>query len=235
MHYNHHAQSTSPKKRLLKRSLLVSLLLGVILLLLFVWLDSRKSTAVDDSKNLGQSYDISKTQEVKKEFDEILYKFTLPADWELLKRNENKLFNTNEYHSTKQFEDGKRMTVYVDTIPEENPLNILQPVEAVGPKMTLRTPSARCEEFTKGTESKVQGGRAIDQVKAKWDSIDFFCETSTYRHVVGIGEPKSGKLGVTLLSGDGKTTRRIFILYYDATGKPNDQILQEAVTSFTLK
>jgi hypothetical protein len=234
MHYNHHALPRSPSRRMARKVFIGIVILASSVVSLLVWFDSRRDTSVDDSKNLGQSYEIQKPLEETKTFDEELYSISLPTDWELYRRNENNLFKTNEYRATKSLEDGRTLTVYMDSMPDNFALKLLLPVDVTGDRLAHRPVSSRCEEFTKGAEDRIRDGRAVDVVQAKWDNVEFTCETSAYRFVVGIGEPKTGKLGAMIRSSDG-TEHMIFIVYQDATGRPSEQILIDALNSFKMK
>jgi hypothetical protein len=163
-----------------------------------------------------------------KAFDEKLYSFMLPNDWEKFNL-ENAPVGSLSWRNTKDNRGVRVITVYTDASVADLAVNRALPLQSSDDHfMITGDVSDNCVNFTTGQA----GGK--EKIPAKWQTVDFICDTGNkYRNVVGIGAPGE-PTGVALT---GKTTGKhsIFITYTDSSPNFNASDFGEMIKSFRLK
>lgn len=228
--YNHRA---------VKRHHIVGIVLGISILiisaivLLIMW-DMRRSqsTGVEGtSRVVGQVVgEDSATQAI----DHELFSFTLPADWKELKRVNLSTERSITWASTKANDSARELTIYIDTIPSDMPVNRLLPVTVQGNKLSPGTVSANCATFTQGGNSNVQASSQLKPTQARWEGVDFICNlTNVVLNHVGVGS--GAAINTVPIVGPSKGAHKYFFLYNDQNIQPNYTILSDALSSFIAK
>jgi hypothetical protein len=161
-----------------------------------------------------------------KRFDERLFTFELPGDWEAFKPAES-IAGTQSWRNTAGSKGVRVVTVYTDAAVQELAVNRILPVQVVGEKMSVAGDlSDNCVNFTKPTGTgKVQG---------KWQGVEFLCDTGNYvRNVAGVGA--AGGINSVKLTGPTAGQHSIFITYTDNSPNPDYEVFTAMVQSFRLK
>ncbi len=229
--YGHGTSKRRPRK-------ILFVVFGSIALLLIlagvVLLDLRKNT---DSSIKGESRVVSQvfsdnTQKI--DIEEPFYTFELPADWKEIKRNENAMYDNVTWQATAKDKQNRFLTIYVDRIPTDLPINRIVTVRAVGPSLNHNDVSDNCANFTVGG---TQDGKIISGSKpipTKWNKVDFLCNLpQAVDNQVGTGA--EGSRNSVTVTGPTKGTHTYFFVYIDRNFQPDYTILYDALSSFSAK
>lgn len=122
----------------------------------------------------------------------------------------------------------RRIDIYIDNVPTSLAVNRLLPVQANSDQLVpLGSVSDNCVDFTTPTAQSAQTG----SIDAKWNGVDFECDTGNYeRDVVAIGSSS----GPITLTGPKYGAHRILLTYTDNTTQPDFSIFNSVVESFRL-
>ena len=164
-----------------------------------------------------------------KQFDDKLYSFSLPGDWEKFTMTDA-LAGSQSWRNTKDNKGVRVITIYTDADLRTMAVNRALPVEAAIDRFQLQGDvSDNCVSFTNQQPDNGQG-----RVAAKWEGTDFICDTANrFRNVVGISGNAS-PLGLPL-SGATSGKHSIFITYTDSTVNFNAYDFTNMIKSFRMK
>ncbi len=166
--------------------------------------------------------------------DEALFTFELPGDWEEFERRSTDSQNSITWQEVTEGQAGRVLTLYIDAIPAEVPVNRLLPVTAQGPRLTFGTVSDPCYTFTGEGTANVREAVNLRPAPAKWQGVDFLCNlTNPVTNIVAtgsIGVPT----GTDIVGLNGESHRYLFV-YNDQNIQPKYSILINAIRSFTAK
>jgi hypothetical protein len=169
-----------------------------------------------------------------KAFDQQLFTVSLPNDW-LLKEHTTEPYNLYSFQATKKNADNRFLEIYVDKLPPDRPYNRLMPVSVDNNKIIVTgSVSDNCTTFTGPQGANQAAAPKVDSLPAKWQGVDFKCDMANYsRNVVGVGAAAAGSKLPLLGATSGKHT--FYFIYIDHNVNPDYQILEEALSSLTLK
>ena len=171
---------------------------------------------------------VSDNRPKPKQFDEKLYSFMLPGDWEKFPLPDA-LPNSLSWRNTKGNKGVRVITVYADAPLRDMAVNRALPVEATGERFMLGGDvSDNCINFT----THQPGG--TEKIAAKWQGTDFICDIGNrYRNVVGLSGAGAAQ-GVQLTGATtGKHT--IYITYTDSSANFSAYDFSEMIKTFRLK
>jgi hypothetical protein len=122
----------------------------------------------------------------------------------------------------------RRIDIYIDNVPSSLAVNRLLPVQVNQDQLQPQgVVSDNCTDFTTPTAQSAQTGT----IDAKWNGVDFLCDTGNYeRDVVAIGSA-SGPISLT---GPKTSTHKILLVYTDNTTQPDYSIFTAIVESFRI-
>lgn len=173
-------------------------------------------------------------QNTDKTFTQGGFSVTLPNDW-VLKEHTSTPYESFSWQAGKKGADNRWLTIYVDTMPTSMAFNRLQPVSIANNRLLISGPiSDNCTAFTGSQGAMKPSKPGIDTLPTKWQDVNFLCDMGNFtRNVVGVGTDDSG-VQVPLMSSNGSRHAFMFV-YTDHNANPDYQILEKALTSFTLK
>ncbi|HEX7368188.1 MAG TPA: hypothetical protein VF261_00845 [Candidatus Saccharimonadales bacterium] len=160
--------------------------------------------------------------------NEPLFSISLPADWRPRVNNDIPK-PTYSWHGTTKEDNTRWLNVYVDDIPANLAVNRVLPIQGSGDKIIVASAvSDNCVTFT--------GAPAGNQnsFPAKWQGINFLCDTGNYtRDVVGTSSPDG--VNTVVLSSADEGTHQFFFTYTDNSSSPDYSIFTDALETFHLK
>jgi hypothetical protein len=153
-----------------------------------------------------------------KTFDTAEFHMELPNDW-VLKEHQTNPYNLYAYQAGNKGADNRWVEIYVDAVPPK-PVNRLRLATITnGVLAPTDQMSDNCYESA--------GNKPVAQQTFK--GVNFQCDVADYsRNVVGVGAVGQGTV---LKLGGHKFT----ILYIDHNVRPSYQILDDMLTSFSVK
>jgi hypothetical protein len=167
-----------------------------------------------------------------KNFDNRLFSLDLPNDWEAT-IVEGAPAGSQSWRNTANNKGVRLITLYLDAVPANFAINRVVAVEPVENHLTvLGDVSDNCINFT--TADKQASAATAGKAPAKWQNVDFICDTGNYiRNVVGTGSAKS--LNAAKLTGASGGPHNVFFTYTDNSSSPNFGIFTAMLQSFKLK
>lgn len=157
--------------------------------------------------------------ETHKTFDTPEFHMELPVDW-VLKEHQTIPYNVYTYQAGEKTADNRWFDIYADNVPSAKAVNRLQPaVFTESGLMATGQISDNCYELAGNKPAAAQ----------TYMGISFTCDVQDYtRNVVGVGV--AGK-GTTVALGGHK----FVITYTDHNVRPNYQILEDMLKTFSVK
>jgi hypothetical protein len=229
--YGHKSGKRRPRKALFilaSSVLLVGLIVGVIAL----DLRSHISPEVEGESRVVSQV-LSDNSQVKT-IEEPLFKLELPADWKEIGRNQNNLYDSISWQAGIKGQDNRYLTIYVDRIPLDYPVNRLLPVKAQGNEISFSDLSDKCETFTAGGTTNAARAASLQPALSKWREVDFMCNLPRFTdNEVGTGTP--GAKNSVSITGPVRGTHKYFFVYTDRNFQPDYNIFYEVLRSFRAK
>ncbi len=225
------------RKRRPRKALLVIVLstfiLGIIGGVIYIDIKRRVSPTVEgDARVVSQ---VLSEAVLHYTIDEPLYTFELPGDWEEVERRNTRNENSITWQATREGHDNRMLTLYVDTIPSDKPLNRLLPIKAQGNGINYANVSDNCATFTDGGTLNTREAVKKRPSPAKWQEVNFICNLeNVVDNVVGTGTVGS-PVNTTSIRGVSGGEHTYFFVYIDRNIQPNYSILYEALASFRAK
>jgi len=171
------------------------------------------------------SYDQTKQQRI----DEPYFTMSIPASWKVGSINAEAPKPMYIWQGTVGEDKNRWISVYVDASLQSLAVNRAVHIQAAGSTINvIGTTSDNCTSFT-GAASSTTG-----KSPAKWETIDFLCDSGNYeRDVVGTVSP-DGLNNVNLV-GTSKGSHRYFFTYTDNSNQPDFSIFTDALKSLKAK
>lgn len=229
--YGHKLAKRRPRKALLV--MLVSIALaGLIGGIVFLDLRKHVSPSIEgESKVVSQVLSENSHGVV---VNEPFFSIELPEDWKETGRNTSGLYNSVSWQATLKGKDNRYLTIYVDRLPTDMPVNKLIAVRAQGNGLTFSDVSDNCANFTVGGS---QDSRVIATSKpapTKWNKVDFLCNLPrAIDNEIGTGS--EGTPNSVTVTGASQGTHKYFFLYTDRNFQPDYSIFYNVLKSFTAK
>ncbi len=161
-----------------------------------------------------------------------LFKFDLPDDWEPVQLADQPT-GSRSWHNTKLNKGVRIITLFMDSVPANYAINRAVAIQPETNRMTVSGDvSDNCINFT-GSDKTAQAS-ATGKAPAKWQGVDFICDTGNYvRNVVGTGS--AGSINATKLVGSTAGAHSVFFTYTDNSSSPNFSIFTDMLQTFELK
>ena len=171
---------------------------------------------------------ISYQERQTKAFTEPLFTINLPTDWQAIPPTNDPPQPTYTWHGTSKENSARMLNIFLDKDVSTLAVNRELYVQANGSAITvLGDVSDNCTTFT-GTATATHGS-----TPAKWQGIDFLCDSGNYeRDVVGVASPDG--LNRLILSGT-SGNHHFFFTYIDNSASPDYSIFTNALKSLKLK
>lgn len=226
--YGHKSGKRRPRKALVILAcsvMLVSLIGGLI------YFDLRKQVS---SEVQGESRVVSQVLSGNANqitIDEPFFTMELPADWKETGRNTNNLYTSISWQAGIKGKDNRFLTLYIDRIPLDYPLNRLLPVRAQGNELSFGDLSDNCSNFTAGGTFDANKAAGLPPTKSKWQRVDFMCNLPRFiDNEIGTGTPEA--MNSVTVTGPVQGTHKYFFVYTDRNFQPDYNIFYDVIRSF---
>ncbi len=232
VHYRYDHQPVKTNRlRLIGTVAGVLVVIGVIAGFLIMDIRRNKSPAVSGQSTVQQlQSESAQTQTVSESF----FTFQLPSDWKETGRKKTATENSITWQATKKNEENRYLTLYIDTIPANKPINRLMPVKAEGNGLMVGDVSEKCETFTVGGTQNAQDAQKLKPAPAKLRDVNFICNLpGIVDNEIGSGSPEG--INVVSVTGETSGTHKYFFLYTDRNIQPNYGIFVNVLESFKAK
>ncbi len=214
--------------RLLIVGLLAVILVGVVA---YAYLQFRTDTQVVIKNSPGSTHPLVIPNAKTKHIDQGLFAFDVPADWKLIK-HDTAAYSSYSYQSTLANADNRYLDIYIDKLPRTLAVNKAVKVQSQGSTLTHGEVSENCITYTTGSPRTAGGSQPLT-VAAKWDGVDFLCDTdNTLRNVVGTSAP--GTINQVILAGQTGGSHPLFFVYTDNNATPEYSIFYNILESFVV-
>lgn len=155
----------------------------------------------------------------------------LPQDWEQFTPADTKP-GSYSWRNTAGNKGVRVITAYVDgNIPKDLAVNRVLAVQGEEDRIILRgSVSDNCTNFVASGRMPHSGS---GKEPARWDGVQFTCDTANYvRNVVGISSPE----GPNMVKLTGKSgAHQVFLTYNDAGATPDHSIFTSAIESLRVR
>lgn len=166
--------------------------------------------------------------------NEELFSLSLPEDWKELERADTAVERSITWVATKENQDARWLTLYIDKIPPEIAVNRLLPVTIRGTGLVLGDVSDNCATFTEGGSLNVNEAAKLRPTVAQWQEVKFICNLpAVIDNEVGVSTSQG--INTITMSGAKGGEHTYFFLFTDHTIQPNYTILKNAIESFRVK
>ena len=164
-----------------------------------------------------------------RDFENEYFKITLPATWVDLGRKNPFAYEVYyEFQNTQKDYENRWLRVYVDTIPANQAVTKILPVEVVDNRLVPGQVSDSCRNFSGAPASS---GQANSQNwLATWQGVEFYCDMNPAENFIGTASQEEG-YGVTLVNLDG-SNHRYFIAYINHNNNPDSNFIIDVVNTF---
>jgi hypothetical protein len=176
---------------------------------------------------------IHDTRTTTKHIDDQLFSFDVPRDWEATQVS-GLTAGSKSWQNTKDNKGVRVITLYMDNIPANFAVNRVVALRAESGRLFVDgSVSDNCTNFT-GTSVASGPNAGNGKAPAKWQGVNFICDTGNYlRNVVGTGSIDG--LNTVKLTGQNVGAHNVFITYTDNSASPNFGIFTDMLQSFKLK
>jgi hypothetical protein len=209
-HYGHKPAKRRPRKALV---VLVCSLMLVGLAVGIIYADLRKhvSSGVEgESKIVNQVLSDSINQIT---IDEPNYTLELPSDWKETSRNVNNTYISITWQATTKTKDNRWLTLYMDKIPFDTPVNRLVAVSAQGSTLKFSDVSDNCANFTVGGTFNTSIATTLKPTLTKWNKVDFICNLPEVTDNE-IGTGAEGTINSVTVAGPSRGCTQVFLCVY---------------------
>jgi len=208
-------------------SLVVTSLLAITVLMLINQTTKKIKIITGPTEQVGvvTANPSSSTTTVNEQY----YTFSLPIQWKKIKVVANQLENSITWESFMPNATNRYLTIYSDPIPTNYPVNKELPLQAHGTNLSFGALSDNCANFT-----STGGTRPIVPVLAKWQDVNFYCNSPNYvDNQVGTGTV--GAINSVEITGPFSGVKHYFFLYIDRNTSPDYSIFYSILNSFQAK
>ena len=229
--YGHRVEKRRPRKALLVLACSI-VILGILGGM--VYLDIRKHvspTVEGESRVVSQVLSDNAQQIV---VDEPFFTLELPGDWKETGRNTNNLYTSISWQATTKGKENRYLTLYIDRIPTDLPVNRLVALKAQGSGLNFSDVSDNCANFTVGGTFDTSVAARSRPAPTKWNKVDFMCNLP---RVIDneIGTGSEGSRNSVTVTGPSGATHKYFFLYTDRNFQPDYNIFYDVLRSFKAK
>lgn len=206
---------------------------GVFGVIIIIALFAAKHFLTSETKldNTGPAIvtDVSYEQTKLQAVDAATFTMKIPASWKLSSIVAEDPRPSYIWQGTVAEDKNRWISVYVDKQLANFAVNRAIHILANGSNLSvIGSTSDNCTSFTGVT------GSTTGKSPAKWESIDFICDSGNYqRDVVGTVSPDG--LNNINIAGTLKGPHRYFFTYTDNSNQPDYTIFSEALRSFKAK
>jgi hypothetical protein len=170
------------------------------------------------------SFDQTKTQRL----DMPYFTMNIPASWKLSSINAEDPKPKYIWQGTIGEDKNRWISVYVDTSLANFAVNRAVHIQSDGPSITvIGSTSDNCISYTGASKSQAM-------TPAKWEGIDFICDSGNYERDV-VGTVSSDGMNNINMTGPTKGVHRYFFTYTDNSHQPDYSFFSEALKSFKAK
>ena len=165
--------------------------------------------------------------------DEPSFRIKIPHDWKETERIDSANSYGIHWELFAENTAGRELTVFIDRIPSDKPVNKLLPVTVSGNKLVRGQLSDNCEKFTIGGDANTRSTVQQSPIVSKWGNVNFICNLPRILdNEVGTGSPEAiNTVSVTGESG----THKYFFVYRDLNIQPKYEIFYNILDSFEAK
>jgi hypothetical protein len=159
--------------------------------------------------------------------DEPFFTMKIPKTWQQTSYINNADQYTISWMDKNQADDTRWLTIYIDKILPNIPINNLLPIKVHGDGFSYSTISDNCTNLvTHAINSQIS--------TASYQGIDFYCNIAD---IVGevIGTGSVGSINRTTITGPTSGTHSYFFEYTERSGEPDYSYFDNALTSFRAK
>lgn len=207
------------------------ILLGIFLLLVVGGyfaarnlLQSNTEISGSPAKVTSVAFEQPKAQKV----DTPLFSMNIPGNWKPRTNANDVPVATYSWQGASGEDRSRWISVYVDMDLKTFAVNRALHVEANGAYMNvISTVSDNCTSYT---------GAATNQgsTPAKWENIDFQCDSGNYERDV-VGTVSTNGMNNVTITGTTKGPHHYFFTYTDNSSQPDYTVFSEALKSFKAK
>lgn len=211
----------------------ITLLLAIVAGLIFLYdLLQNQVTEIEGSPSVVTQSTQSGAYQT---LNEPTFSIELPADWKETDRFNRTYQAGVTWQSTRDKESDRWLTVYVDKIPTNYPVNYIVPVEAAdGGYLKLGNLSDQCSTFTQGGTVQPRDTLPNEPVLAQWEEVDFLCNLPRpFEHEIGTSSESA--INSVAVKGTKQGEHKYFFLYTDHNNSVNNQIFIDALKTFQAK
>lgn len=211
----------------------ITLFLLLVIGLFFIYdILRNQSNEIEGSTSVvTQSTQIGAFQKV----DEPTYTIELPDDWKETDRFDRKYQKGVTWQSTREKEADRWLTIYVDKLPTNRPLNRIVPLAATGGGyFNIGNLSDECASFTQGGSYDAAKAIKSKPTLGQWEEVDFLCNLPRpFENEVGTASKQA--VNSVSVKGPKQGKHDYFFLYTDHNNQANYQIFLEALKTFQAK
>lgn len=180
---------------------------------------------VHNSPPVSKTYQPSSKQKIT--FDKPLLTIELPAGWKEVTLPTSP---TAPVYALRNSELAEALDIYIDNPPLNMGLNKAIVVSQNAAGVAHDVVSDNCIAYTQAGKTNPQTGNA----PAKWQGIDFFCDTANSSRAV-VGTVSKDSFNYFNSNGQSGGTHKVFITYTDNNISPDYSILYDALDSLHFK
>ncbi len=223
-HYQNYSKQKRRKRRLIKATLILCLLIMVALS--FVLKDVFKEAEIE-SRDSGEVRSIQKSDGYLS-FEEDKFTLSLPPDWQ---RDDSSNKSYIKYKSGQQTKSARTLEIYINNVPVNYDTTRAVKIDVVDGRILSGLISERCHNFTKPKEGF--GDDIISpSLPAIWQGASFNCNFSKSINRVSTVNSQTGFS--TNIAGPTSSASYLFA-YTDHTSRPDLTIFINILTSFEHK
>jgi hypothetical protein len=212
----------------LRRLFAVPIAIALVLIIIAIILIYKTSHR---HQNITGPLKITKVQTSStRNVQEPYFSFELPSSWIQTASTNNATTHSITWMDRVKMNDSRWLTVYIDQIPSDIPVNRILPIAANvnGDGIAYGSMSDNCFNFIQVTNYE-------QYVTTSWQNVNFICDVP-HRAENNIGTGTVGQpIDQTIITGQTMGTHKYFFLYTDDDSDPNYSILYQALSSFQAK
>jgi hypothetical protein len=209
------------------------MLLGVFAVILVVGIFFAKQLFTSDAKINNPSAavvtNVSYDQKQVQQVDTPYFSMKIPAAWKAGQPKDGVPQATYLWQGTTGEDKNRWISVYVDAALASFAVNRALHVQSNDSSISvIGNTSDNCTSYTGPANT------ATGKTPAKWETIDFLCDSGNYARDV-VGTVSADGLNNINLSGKTKGVHKYFFTFTDNSNQPDYSIFREALKSFEAK
>ncbi|MGH7241623.1 MAG: hypothetical protein ACREGB_04985 [Candidatus Saccharimonadales bacterium] len=189
------------------------------------FLKSNTETSGSPVKVTNVAFSQPKTQKV----DTPLFTMDIPAGWKPRVDRYDIPLPAYSWQGSSGEDRSRWLSVYIDASVADFAVNRALHVEANGPLMNIISAvSDNCTSYTGAANTQTS------RTPAKWENIDFICDSGNYERDV-VGTVSSAGMNNVTITGVVKGAHHYFFTYTDDSSQSDYTIFTSALKTFTAK